>query len=91
MAKPVGPSRVEVLRPGYVFSLFAVMALVLGTFAFYGLRQSRLAMLDAMENSALVLAEAVARAEENALRAEENAEALLIYRLFTAARLVREL
>ena len=91
MANLVAPSRAEVLRPGYVFSLFAVMALVLGTFAFYGLRQSRLAMLDAMEKSALVLAEAVARAEENALRAEENAEALLIDRLFTAARLVREL
>ncbi len=91
MAEPVGEVRAGVLRPSYIFSLFAVMALVLGTFAFYGLRQSRLAMLDAMEKGALVLAEAVARAEENALRAEENAEALLIDRLFTAARLVREL
>lgn len=91
MAEPSGRLRAGVLRPGYVFSLFAVMALVLGTFAFYGLRQSRLAMLDAMEKGALVLAEAVARAEENALRAEENAEALLIERLFTVARMVREL
>ncbi|MGY8823326.1 MAG: two-component system sensor histidine kinase NtrB [Candidatus Latescibacterota bacterium] len=91
MVKPVAGLRAGVLRPGYIFSLFAVMALILGTFAFYGLRQSRIAMLDTMEKGALSLAEAVARAEENALRAEENAEALLIDRLFTAARLVREL
>jgi len=91
MVEPAAHGRAGVLRPGYIFSLFAVMALVLGTFAFYGLRQSRLAMLETMEKGALSLAEAVARAEENALRAEENAEALLIDRLFTVARLVREL
>ncbi len=48
-------------------------------------------MLKIMEKGALTLAEAVARAEENALRAEENAEALLIEHLFASARLLRDL
>lgn len=72
------------LRPGYLFLLFVVLALVLSAFALYGLRQSRQVMLEIMERGALTLAEAVARAEE-------NAEVLLEERLFASARLLRDL
>ena len=79
------------LRPGYLAALFAVLALVLGAFAFYGLRQARQSTLETMERGARSLAEAVSRAEENVLRAEIDMEALVGERLLDNAHLIAEL
>lgn len=79
------------LRPGYLAALFAVLALVLGAFAYYGLEQARQSTLATMERGARSLAEAVSRAEENVLRAEADMEELVGERLLDNARLVAEL
>ena len=94
MAEPgSGPLAVRpaALRPGYLAALFAVLALVLGAFAFYGLHQARQSTLQSMERGARSLAEAVVRAEENVLRAELDMEALVGERLLDNARMIAEL
>ena len=78
------------LRPGYMAALFGVLALVLVTFAYYGLQQARESTLETMERGARSLAEAVSRAEENVLRAEADMEALVGERLLDNARLIAE-
>ena len=84
-------SKPAALRPGYLAALFAVLALVLGAFAYYGLEQARQSTLETMERGARSLAEAVSRAEENVLRAEADMEELVGERLLDNARLVAEL
>ena len=78
-------------RPGYLAALAGVLALVLGVFAWYELRDSRRLMLEIMEAGAVSQVEAVARAGENALRADEEALALVVERLLDNARLLRDL
>ncbi len=78
-------------RPGYLAALAGVLALVLGVFAWYELRDSRRLMLKIMEAGAVSQVEAVARAGENALRADEEALALVVERLLDNARLLRDL
>ena len=72
------------LRPGYMAALFGVLALVLVTFAYYGLQQARESTLETMERGARSLA------EENVLRAEADMEALVGERLLDNARLIAE-
>ncbi len=83
--------KLAALRPGYLALLFVVLALVLGAFAFYGLRQSQQSTLETLERGARSLAEAVSRAEENVLRAEGDMEELVEERLLDNARLLAEL
>ena len=83
--------KLAVLRPGYLALLFVVLALVLGAFALYGLRQSQQSTLAVLERGARSLAEAVSRAEENVLRAEGDMEELVEERLLDNARLLAEL
>ncbi len=85
------PVRPTALKPGYLAALFAVLAVVLGAFALYGLQQERRSTLETMERGARSLAEAVSRAEENVLRAEADMEALVGERLLDNARLLAEL
>ena len=73
--------KLAALRPGYLALLFVVLALVLGAFALYGLRQSQQSTLETLERGARSLAEAVSRAEENVLRAESDMEELVGERL----------
>lgn len=77
-------SKPAALRPGYLAALFAVLALVLGAFAYYGLEQARQSTLETMERGARSLAEAVSRAEA-------DMEELVGERLLDNARLVAEL
>lgn len=83
--------KLAALRPGYLALLFVVLALVLGAFALYGLRQSQQSTLETLERGARSLAEAVSRAEENVLRAEGDMEELIEERLLDNARLLAEL
>ena len=82
--------KLAALRPGYLALLFVVLALVLGAFALYGLRQSQQSTLETLERGARSLAEAVSRAEENVLRAEGDMEELVGERLLDNARLLAE-
>ena len=68
-----------------------VLALVLGAFALYGLRQAQQSTLATLERGARSLAEAVSRAEENVLRAESDMGELVEERLLDNARLLAEL
>ena len=83
--------KLAALRPGYLALLFVVLALVLGAFALYGLRQAQQSTLETLERGARSLAEAVSRAEENVLRAEGDMEDLVGERLLDNARLLAEL
>ena len=83
--------KLAALRPGYLALLFVVLALVLGAFALYGLRQAQQSTLATLERGARSLAEAVLRAEENVLRAEGDMEELVEERLLDNARLLAEL
>ena len=83
--------KLAVLRPGYLALLFVVLALVLGAFALYGLRQAQQSTLETLERGARSLAEAVLRAEENVLRAESDMGELVEERLLDNARLLAEL
>ena len=83
--------KLAALRPGYLALLFVVLALVLGAFALYGLRQSQQSTLETLERGARSLAEAVSRAEENVFRAESDMEELVGKRLLDNARLLAEL
>ena len=83
--------KLAALRPGYLALLFVVLALVLGAFALYGLRQAQQSTLATLERGARSLAEAVSRAEENVLRAEGDMEELVEERLLDNARLLAEL
>ncbi|MCY3791840.1 MAG: PAS domain-containing protein, partial [Gemmatimonadetes bacterium] len=83
--------KLAALRPGYLALLFVVLALVLGAFALYGLRQAQQSTLETLERGARSLAEAVSRAEENVLRAEGDMEELVGERLLDNARLLAEL
>ncbi|HIL11094.1 MAG TPA: PAS domain S-box protein [Candidatus Latescibacteria bacterium] len=87
----IAPVRPTALKPGYLAALFAVLAVVLGAFALYGLQQERRSTLETMERGARSLAEAVSSAEENVLRAEVDMEALVGERLLDNARLLAEL
>lgn len=73
------------MRPGYLAGVAGLLALVVGAFAIYGLRESRLALLQSMESGALSLAAAVASAGENQLRADAALEYLLAENLLDAA------
>ena len=64
------------------------MALVLGAFIWYELSGSRRLMLNTLEEGAVSLVEAVARAGENALRADAEIEILVVERLLDTARLI---
>ena len=44
--------KLAALRPGYLSLLFVVLALVLGAFALYGLRQSQQSTLETLERGA---------------------------------------
>ena len=79
------------LRPGYLAALAGVLALVLGVFAWYERGSSRRIMLNALEEGAVSLVEAVARAGENALRADAEIEFLVVERLLDNARHIRDL
>ena len=83
--------KLAALRPGSLALLFVVLALVLGAFALYGLRQAQQSTLETLERGARSLAEAVSRAEENVLRAEGDMEELVEERLLDNARLLAEL
>ena len=83
--------KLATLRPGYLALLFVVLALVLGAFALYGLRQAQQSTLATLERGARSLAEAVSRAEENVLRAESDMGELVEERLLDNARLLAEL
>lgn len=78
------------LRPGYLAALAGVLALVVGALAWYGLHESQRAALERLETDARALAEAVARAGENALRADAEIELLVVERLLDNARLVAD-
>lgn len=79
------------LRPGYLAGLAGVLALVLGALAWYSLRESRSAAFGRLQTGAVSLAEAVARAGENALRADAEIELLVVERLLDNARQVRDI
>ena len=79
------------LRPGYLAALAGLLALVLAAFAWYEMRAARHTIRSAMEEGAISLVEAVARAGENALRADARIEELAASRLLDNARLVRRL
>jgi hypothetical protein len=63
----------------------------LGAFTWYERSASRRAMLNTMEQGAVSLVEAVARAGENALRADAEIEVLVVERLLDNARHIWEL
>ena len=79
------------LRPGYLAALAGCMALVLGAFTWYELSGSRRLMLNTLKEGAVSLVEAVARAGENALRADAEIEMLVVERLLDNARLIAAL
>jgi two-component system sensor histidine kinase HydH len=80
------PAQPSMLRPGYLAALAGCMALVMGAFAWYELSSSRRIMLSTLKEGAVSLVEAVARAGENALRADAEIEFLVIERLQDNAR-----
>ncbi|MEW6749403.1 MAG: ATP-binding protein [Candidatus Latescibacterota bacterium] len=77
------------LRPGYLALLAGVLGLALAIFAWYEVREARRIVRSAMEEGAASLVEAVARAGENALRADAEMEALVVERLLDNARAIR--
>lgn len=83
--------RPAALRPGYLAALAGVLVLVLAAFAAYEFDAAQRVIRRAMEEGAASLAEAVARAGENALRADAEIEALAAEHLLNSARLLREL
>ena len=74
------------LRPGYLAALDGCMALVLGAFAWLELHSSRRIVETTLEEGAVSLVQAVARAGENALRADAAVEMLVVERLRDNAR-----
>jgi len=74
------------LRPGYLAALAGCMALVLGAFAWLELHSSRRIVETTLEEGAVSLVQAVARAGENALRADAAVEMLVVERLRDNAR-----
>jgi len=78
-------------RASHLAALAGVLALVLGAFTWYERSASRRAMLNTMEQGAVSLVEAVARAGENALRADAEIEVLVVERLLDNARHIWEL
>lgn len=89
--EPTDPTWPAALRPGYLAALAGLLALVLAAFAWYEMRAARQTIRSAMEEGAVSLVEAVARAGENALRADAQIEELAASRLLDNARLVRRL
>ena len=84
MNKRPGRTRADdpsTLRPGYLAALAGVLALVLGLFAWRELGESRRAMLDTLQDGSVSLAEAIAKAGEHALEAEEEIQLLIGQRL----------
>jgi len=79
------------LRPRYLAALAAVLVALVGTLAINELRAAREVIADAMGEGSGLLVEAVARAGENAIRAEAQVEAVTAARLLGHARLLREL
>jgi two-component system, NtrC family, sensor histidine kinase HydH len=78
-------------RPGYLAALAGVLILALGGFAWYELRTARQNTLEILENSSASLVRAVARAGENALRAEAEIDRLVQEHLVTSARYLNRL
>jgi PAS domain S-box-containing protein len=76
------------MRPGYLAGVAGLLAVVVGAFAWFGLRESQRALLESMQSSALSMAAAVSRAGENALRADAELEYLVSERLLDAGRRV---
>ena len=80
------PRQPAMLRPGYLAALAGCMALVLGVFAWLELHSSRRIVETTLEEGAVSLVQAVARAGENALRADAEVEMLVVERLRDNAR-----
>jgi two-component system sensor histidine kinase HydH len=94
MKKRPGPTRADdpsTLRPGYLATLAGVLVLVLGIFAWYESGESRRIMLDTLREGSTFLAQAAARAGENALRADREIQVLVAQRLRDNARLIKAL
>lgn len=79
------------LRPRYLAALAAVLIALVGALAINELRAARAVIAEAMEGGAALLVEAIARAGENAIRADAQVEAVTAARLLGHARLLREL
>lgn len=84
-------TRPPALQPQYLAALGAVLVVLLAVLALNEMRAARLLITDAMEEGAALLVEAVARAGENAIRADAQLEAATADRLLAQARLLREL
>lgn len=81
----------RILRPGMMAVLIGALVAGLVAFSAYELRESRRIILASMEQGAISLLEAMARAGENALRADAEIEALTAERLLDNARLIRDM
>ena len=66
----------RILRPGIMVALISALMVGLVAFSAYELRESRRIIIASMEQGAVSLMEAMARAGENALRADAEIEAL---------------
>ncbi len=73
-------------RPGYLAALAGVLIAALGGFAWYELHTSRKNTLETLEHSSAALVQAMARAGENALRAEEELDQLVQEHLLSIGR-----
>ncbi|MCC7261138.1 MAG: PAS domain-containing protein [Candidatus Latescibacteria bacterium] len=86
MNRPLSPAFKPTFRPGYLAALAGVLIAALGGFAWYELHTSRQNTLETLEHSSGALVQAMARAGENALRAEEELDRLVQEHLFSSAR-----
>ena len=87
----VGQGGPRALRLRYLAALAAVLVALVAALAVSELRAARQVIADAMEEGAGTLVEAIARAGENAIRADAQLEAGTAARLLGYARLLREL
>ncbi len=86
MNRPHSPAFKPTFRPGYLAALAGVLIAALGGFAWYELHTSRQNTLETLEHSSGALVQAMARAGENALRAEEELDRLVQEHLLSNAR-----
>lgn len=87
MNRPLSPAlKPTPFRPAYLAALAGVLILALGGFAWYELHTSRQNTLETLEHSSGALVQAMARAGENALRAEEELDRMVQEHLLSNAR-----